>query len=276
MNKQMNLIMEYVDSKKTLDDFLRAKNLLPGDLLTVVNKLMKVDYKEVGFGSLPVESIDIYMNTLESIKPCLNIMILMDYIDSNLTLNEYLKSVGLGLKKFTDAINEMKNYDYVDKGLGNLSLVYCGAYVDMLRKLTCIINALVNGVLVNGKTRKFDIIDYYEICSVMPEAFFYFAKSCCSANVLTLLANVFTTESLVFFPQAMTRVGVADDTAKIRETNYTFNNVTISDEEKEMIIRYLIFIQAPVTNKTFKTAAKRYLSNDLYIYGVCDNKPYKK
>lgn len=183
-----------------------------------------------------------FLNTSISLKQFL--------IDRKINKHDFECYLKLLKQEDIELYNEYKNYMQNKKAK---------TYAIISNKAENIIDKIKNGV-VNEETnekRSFDILDYYIYTNFTPDEFIEFIKDKCSIDDLRSVRQFFAkNKNLVSSPKIVN---------EIRKSTMIVNNVEVTDEQKDNVLRYLKSINAPISTKIFKIAMRRYLNNELNI-----------
>ena len=227
----------------------------------------KVLMEMVYAGSTATDPID--MDT--RINVCFKLF--LDYIESGMIQQTFYGERNITAEMFSKAMQFIRNYDYT-KGFGTLNLDYVNLFIDTKDKVDYVIKRLHEG--------KFDIIDYYETTNLLPEAFLTFARLYYKGSDIRNIARIFSTNgSNNYFIQDIAKIGISDKTEEILNMSVQYMNkdgkvVAIDDITKGKIIAYLKHIGSPIVDRTFLTAARRYVNGDLNIEIDSNEKALKR
>ncbi len=106
-----------------------------------------------------------------------------------------------------------------------------------------------------GEIRKFDILDYYMLTSMSMKELMDAAKQ----------FNIDATCVRRFFYENRVVYRLTEEYKIIMSNTFIINGNEITTEQKELVVKYLESINAPVTTALFKLAAKRYLNGELEL-----------
>ena len=141
-------------------------------------------------------------------------------------------------------------------------------------KIEELVNFIKNGVNINGKTRNFDILDYYILSKGVPVKVFLenLPKDISLDNLKTLKTFFFNNNegTLMDIDSYYIRqiLSTKDEVnTKRNEEGYPIPGTgrIIKTEEKRNIIDYIINNNIPLTTKIYSLAMKRYISGELII-----------
>lgn len=182
----------------------------------------------------------------------------MEFISSNITINDFLNKKEITKKEFSDALASISEYDTElhKKYMDHINQKQSERYAVLVSKTDLILSLMKNGI-VNEETnvkKEFDILDYYINTNLTPEQFLEISKKQYKRNDLVLIRTFFAKNKIKNSEEKI-----------IREAKFIINSVEITDEQKDIVINYLKQIKAPINTKIFRLALRRYLNNELIL-----------
>lgn len=196
--------------------------------------------------------------------------IVEDFIESGMSIFRYCIERYMRKDDFSYALRTVKRYN---TDLYNLYLNYCTLreeYVkeEVFSKKDEMVEKIQNGVLLeNGEKREFDILDYYSLMRSMDIIEFYkiYRKYSNDDNENKIIAKFCRID---WKGEQTYRVKTIK---ALMKAEIEFDGYKVDDDAKVAILDYLYSREIPISQRTFRTAVRRYFTNtlyDLYDYGT--------
>ncbi|MBR3161570.1 MAG: hypothetical protein IKF19_02415 [Bacilli bacterium] len=266
-NHIINVSLKFIfdDKMNNFNDIIKSDNILNNYSTDLIyNKIKQID-------------MNLYHSIIAKKSNLRNILI--NYLNKSYSSFEYfLKSNNITEKKFNELFTEIKEHDkllylkFIEKYKAEKE----NTYPEVIKNVKMICNKILEGVEnQNGEKRQYNFLDYSLDTNLTLEEFVMIFKNKVAlkheevVKIFTFINNItgrnFTRK---YEPKKFTE-------ESIKGFYYTVNNRTITDEEKEAILKYMNAHNFKYYEPLYIQIVKSYLYNDLDLSSYLDNKKVK-
>lgn len=277
-----------IDSEEEIISIIDSSEININDLKNYLNDYIIVyhDGNEVLKNEL-LSKIRIYMKKVIERRKIFKEQKYQSYVENNIEkareiIIDFIKSDYSSLVKFCSnsdlKIEEFKKYVEIlkdnDTELYDLyskkqELLKTRRYNFILEKSLEIVNLIINGIVVDGKKRDFDILDYYEHTKMDFNEFLGLIKGKISLSeqklVMRFVGKYHNNREL-----KSNEISNIYKTQTIIDVEFDkYGNIIpgsgreITTEEKQNVIMYLNSKNIPITNSTYNIAFRRWISGEI-------------
>ena len=133
-----------------------------------------------------------------------------------------------------------------------------------------LIEYINNGILVNGKKRKFDIVDFYLLSDINEESFVNEIKENISKSHLIKIKSFFSEnkgETIIPGDFNYRQIISTKEEVNAKRDNKGFpipnTGTIITVEDKHAMMNYIMEHNIPLTTKTYKLVRQRFIDGEL-------------
>ena len=224
-----------------------------------ISKKKLWDYTDTYLDFLDKENSDLKsekaIQKRKSQIPDANSMI-SDFINSDAkTIDEYCEKSDISKFKFDRLRAIVKDYNpaLFEAYSRIVEKQAAGRYAIVIEGLKKVRDCMLNGIVENEELRPFDIVDYYLLTKLHPDAF---------KRAIREISTVEENRQIAMFFRKNETYKLLKPKAII-EGKHVVNDCEITEEEKRDTINFLKFHEIPLYDRVYTTAIRRHLNGKL-------------
>lgn len=195
-----------------------------------------------------------------------------NFISSNMNISEFCKNMNIDEKSFKKAVGIVKEVDndlYEDY-FKRIESIQIKSYQSILNEVNKLVDNIKKGVTNDaGQTRNYDAIDFYLDINVSPKTIndsakvlsssdYYILRKFLGENHLLEKKSPFSLKPIL---EERTEINCARDKDGLPIAG---TGRVIEESEKLAIVDFLKNNNIPINKRTYNTAFKRYINDDLF------------